>query len=581
MTTRILSAARRRPWRSLVAVTTAAALVATLTGAASATEQAGATVATADDPVTHKENSRVPEGAAWTQHYFPSSDGSTVELHADVLRPEGLPDGRKLPVILSVGPYFGHSGQLDFEHPAHTGPSGRFGDLVEGADLLGRGYALVMVDLRGFGGSTGCLDATGPGDQADIKAAIDWAASQPWSTGAVGMYGKSFDAMTGLVGNNLNHDALKAVVAQEPIWDLYRNIRSNGVPRTTAVSVSNAYEKIATLPQLPDDDSRYRAAADYEKAHPECLLTNRLGYQTADPDSEYWKARDYANLAKGSDTPLFFTQGMAEWNTEPEAMQEFLANHQGPERGWIGPWDHVRGNDRGEDGRLKMGREGWFAETMSFFDQYLKGVEPSVQYPNYAVQDNNGAWRAQDTWPVVSKSATVPLGGGSYVDSGAEAGPAPDDSFVHRSAPLGQATRVTGTPRISLNTARGFGTVMVRLHDVAPDGTATVFDEQVSTIGPGNTAFDFKAADWTLPAGHSLAVEIGTTQANVLGDWLDTPTGNTIAITGAEIELPLDSPSDDQATPGARAPYLDTYLLLNKTKPATGEPSFTLPPATP
>jgi len=52
-----------------------------------------------------------------------------------------------------------------------------------------------------------------------MRAAIDWSASQPWSTGAVGMYGKSYDATTGLIGNNLNQDSLKAVVAQEPLWD--------------------------------------------------------------------------------------------------------------------------------------------------------------------------------------------------------------------------------------------------------------------------------------------------------------------------------------------------------------------------
>ena len=34
-----------------------------------------------------------------------------------------------------------------------------------------RGYTFVMVDLRGFGGSTGCLDWGGPGEQADVVKA--------------------------------------------------------------------------------------------------------------------------------------------------------------------------------------------------------------------------------------------------------------------------------------------------------------------------------------------------------------------------------------------------------------------------
>jgi putative CocE/NonD family hydrolase len=145
------------------------------------------------------EAAPVPEGAEWTQATFPSSDG--VELHADILRPKGLPADARTPVILSIGPYFGHSGQTGAVGPVQgtsydpvgpsEGPSERFHDLIEGAQLMQRGYTFVMVDLRGFGGSTGCLDWAGPGEQADVVNAVKWAASQPWSTGKVGMYGKS------------------------------------------------------------------------------------------------------------------------------------------------------------------------------------------------------------------------------------------------------------------------------------------------------------------------------------------------------------------------------------------------------
>ena len=71
-----------------------------------------------------------------------------------------------------------------------------------------RGYTFVMVDLRGFGGSSGCLDWAGPGEQSDVVNAVKWAASQPWSTGKVGMYGKSYDGVTGLIGANHHPDGL-------------------------------------------------------------------------------------------------------------------------------------------------------------------------------------------------------------------------------------------------------------------------------------------------------------------------------------------------------------------------------------
>src|SRR5688572_27837993 len=60
--------------------------------------------------------------------WFDSAYG--VRLHADVIKPAGS-EGRKLPVILSIGPYFAHAGQqgaVDYD-PLREGPSERFKDL--------------------------------------------------------------------------------------------------------------------------------------------------------------------------------------------------------------------------------------------------------------------------------------------------------------------------------------------------------------------------------------------------------------------------------------------------------------------
>src|SRR3954453_24045910 len=168
--------------------------------------------------------------ANWSQAWIPSSGG--VTLHADVLRPKGATNATKTPVILSIGPYFNHSGQTEPAGPAentqydpvgpNAGPSERFQDFVEGSGVLRKGYSFVMVDLRGFGGSNGCLDWSGPGEQSDVVNAVQWAAGQPWSTGKVGMYGKSYDGLTGLIGVDKRPNGLGAVVSQEPVYDDYR-----------------------------------------------------------------------------------------------------------------------------------------------------------------------------------------------------------------------------------------------------------------------------------------------------------------------------------------------------------------------
>src|SRR5436305_12149498 len=96
--------------------------------------------------------------ADWTQAWIqsPSSSGG-VTLHADVLRPKGATNATKTPVILSIGPYFNHSGQTGPAGPAENtqydpvgtdaGPSERFQDFVEGSVRLKAGYTYIMVDL--------------------------------------------------------------------------------------------------------------------------------------------------------------------------------------------------------------------------------------------------------------------------------------------------------------------------------------------------------------------------------------------------------------------------------------------------
>ncbi|HZE30560.1 MAG TPA: CocE/NonD family hydrolase [Actinoallomurus sp.] len=590
-------------FRKKASTVAAASALVTLTtlvaGGSPAVAQAAPASAASDAPITHEENPRVPEGAAWTEAYFPSSDGSGVVLHADVLRPAHLPAKAKTPVILSVGPYFAHAGQTGPEGWDRVGPSARFQDFVDGAHLMARGYTFVMVDLRGFGGSTGCLDWVGPGEQADVRAAITWAAGQRWSTGRVGMYGKSYDAVTGLVGNDLKMQNLKAVVAQEPVWDMYNYLFSNKVPRPNVTGTPEAYNEIATMAPMADDSDRYKAAAEYEESHPACLSDNITNNNNPDQNSAYWRARNLAAHAVGTSTPLFVTQGFIEPNTKPEDAEQYLDNHHGRERGWLGQWEHVRGNDVDANGRLAQGRAGWFDEVMRFYDQYLRGTHPSKTDPAYAIEDSLGHWRAQPTWPMTMTSYDARLSSGQYVDDGAASAAAPSaaagaadsgrwdmeraprieplsgaeksaakksaaagSSFWTWSTPASRPLRITSTPRITLNAGTS-GNVMVRLWDVAPDGTATMFDENVALLeGRGRISFDLKSTDWTFEQGHRLGVQIGTISSN---GWRDVPSGHTISVSDARLALDLQDPRFDVPTQGDRSPYLDQYLAANTT----------------
>ncbi len=344
------------------------------------------------------------KGADFSQAFFKSGDGTT--LHADVLRPKGLPKDAKTPVIVSIGPYFNHSGQTGPAGPAEGtsydpvgpsgGPSERFADFIEGAKLFERGYSFVMVDLRGFGGSAGCLDWGGPGEQADVKAAVQWAATQPWSTGNVGMYGKSYDGVTGLIGAVSNPPGLKAVVSMEPVYDLYRYLFSNGVRYENSAATPALYDAIAVTPGPLGDDPMYNVNGATD---PACLATNYASQQDPDHESGYWQPRDFIAKAPGAKVPLFLTQGFLENNTKPDGTWDFYNAVDAPKRGWFGMWDHVRGNETvGGDGddkdRLKEGRKGFIDETMRFFDHYVRDVPladaPTDKDPANAVQTSDG-----------------------------------------------------------------------------------------------------------------------------------------------------------------------------------------------
>jgi uncharacterized protein len=433
----------------------------------------------------------VPAGAEWTQATFPSSDG--VKLHADVLRPKGLPAGTKTPVILSIGPYFNHSGQTGPAGPVEDtsydplgpseGPSDRFLDFVEGAKLMERGYTFVMVDLRGFGGSSGCLDWAGPGEQSDVVNAVKWSATQPWSTGKVGMYGKSYDGVTGLIGANHHPAGLEAVVSQEPVYDLYRYLYGDGIRRLNSLLTPALYDLIDLTPGPALDDPNYNVDGLNDTQRPGCPVLNYADQGGNDDHySDYWRKRNLIPGAAGSPVPLFLTQGLTENNTVADGLAQYMQNHTGYERAWLGPWEHVRGNQRDENGRLLMGREGFFDEVMRFYDQFLKGVAPTVADPPVAVQTNDGKWRAEQSWPPTDAVGyTTSLRDGTYEDDGSGSATGGDADGVWTISPrLQHPAHISGSGRaiVDIATTRPNANLVLDVYDLDEFGIGPLITRQ-------------------------------------------------------------------------------------------------------
>ena len=535
----------------------------------------------------------VPAGATWTEATIPSADG--VQLHADILRPTAAGNA-KTPVILSIGPYFNHSGQVGAAGPVQgasydpvgpsTGPSDRFLDLVEGARLMERGYTFVMVDLRGFGGSTGCLDWGGPGEKADVVNAVKWSATQPWSTGKVGMFGKSYDGVTGLIGANLEPAGLEAVVAQEPVYDLYRYQYGDGIRRLNSVLTPALYDAIAVTPGPAADDPTYTVTGADDTQRPGCLPANWADQAGNDDHfSSYWRERNLIPGAKGSDVPLFLTQGLTENNTVADGLAQYMRNHTGFERAWLGPWDHVRGNETDEDGRLLMGRAGFFDEVVRFYDRFLKGKKPAVADPAVAVQTNDGKWRGEAAWPPADALPyTSDLRTGAYNDDGDGSATGGDAAGIWTvSKPLPYPVHLAGSGRavVDVSTALPRSNLVVDVYDLDKDGTGPLITRQGHLVrNNGTLTLDLWSADWKLPAGHRIGVRI--TDAN--GDWwIHAPTLQDVTVHSAEVTLPFlrnKRTKTIQGDPGTQlAGYLgETITVPPETLEAAESANFALPP---
>ncbi|WP_203075260.1 CocE/NonD family hydrolase [Falsiroseomonas ponticola] len=168
---------------------------------------------------------------------IPMADG--VVLRANVFRPEGP---GPFPVIMSMGIYGkdihfadGYTPQwavLTKLYPglATDGSTGRWlrWEVPDPERFVPDGFALVNVDSRGSGKSPGYLDPFSPRETQDYAEAIDWAGTQPWSNGKVGLLGVSYLAIKQWQVAALRPKHLAAIVPWEGATDLYRDWSHHG-----------------------------------------------------------------------------------------------------------------------------------------------------------------------------------------------------------------------------------------------------------------------------------------------------------------------------------------------------------------
>ena len=479
----------------------------------------------------------LPEGTTFQEFRVPSGDGTILDV--DVIRAEGTPADERQPVILVVSPD---------PVPEGGGPSRRFDDFMADSGAIAEGYTYVIATMRSFGQSEGCSDWGGPGEQMDVVAAVEWAATQPWSTGRVGLLGKSYDGWTGLMGMAQRPEGLEAVLSMEPVFDGYRYLYDDGIRFVNSVLTPTSF---------------------MTTAQPACAAEYVLAQQDDDGASAFWQQRALTEASRGSTVPFFLTQGFLETNTKPDGAFAYWEGIAGPKRAWFGQFDHVRGNDREGDG-YAVGREDFIDQAMDFFDAFLK-LDPAARArfdaaPEVEVQDSQGRYRGESQWPPADAVVrTTTLRPGAYLDAGVNLG-SRSGAFVSPpqapttglgvwsiSQPLPGERHLAGEAVLDLDlvTAAPRANLVANVYDIAPDGRATLVTRGADMIrlpGKQRHRLSLYGQDWVFAEGHRIGVLVSGSNAEW---WVHQPTESAVVVLEAFAELPL--------LRDARTAFVDSY----------------------
>jgi uncharacterized protein len=341
---------------------------------------------------------------------IPMDDG--VVLRADIFRP--IADGR-YPVILSYGPYGkglafqeGYKSawlRMTTSHPdILEGSSNKYQnwELVDPEKWVPDGYVCLRVDSRGAGRSPGYLDVWSAREAQDIADCIDWAGTQAWSNGKVGVHGISYYSMNQWQAAPLKPKHLAALCVWEGSSDYYRELcRHGGI---LSDFFASWYPRQVVSVQHGVGERGAKSVVTGERvAGPDTVPAAELANSRADCDGEALRRRtidDYyrARLPRFEDieAPLFSCANWGGMGLHPRGNFEGYL-HAGSKQKWL----EVHGDTHFTMFYAKYG------ETLQkrFFGHFLKGEDtgwdkqPKVLL-NIRHPGEKFVPRAENEWPL-------------------------------------------------------------------------------------------------------------------------------------------------------------------------------------
>lgn len=461
---------------------------------------------------------------------LPLSDG--VQLAADLFLPDG--PGR-VPCLVSYYPY--HKDDLIgalFDHPNRY--------------FAARGYASLLVDLRGLGSSEGAAwDVGDPREATDGAEIVEWAARQPWCDGNVGMWGMSYGGITSFKTAAVAPPHLKAIVPMCGGLDHYHDIVYPGGcfnclgilggwgPFMTAMNVMP--------PMHQDADGRwYRVWRERLEAARAPYI---MPYQQHPEFDDHWRSKTIEG--ERITVPAFL---IGAWrDIFPEAMVRAYERIRGPRRLLMGPWMHEMPDLAG------FAQVDYLAEMTRWWDRWLKEADNGIQNdPPVVIYVQGQGWRYEREWPIartahmtahlsVSDSGlgalstrpsaqareisyeadpTIGVMAGLWDPTGTGVGApldqAADDlrSLTFTGEALPEPLEITGSPEATVFvTVDGADDahIVAKLCDVSPDGGSTLVTTGWARLAsarssPVEVQVPLWATSYVVPAGHHVRVAI-------------------------------------------------------------------------
>ncbi|HEX6467985.1 MAG TPA: Xaa-Pro dipeptidyl-peptidase [Streptosporangiaceae bacterium] len=516
---------------TVAAVTTAAVTAATGVAGASASAGRAPKIKVADG-VTQPVFSYAD---AIREHVFVESpvdsdgDGVRDRVNVDIIRPRETEQGLKVPVIMDESPYYdnlGRGNEAERKTYDAAGDPVKF-PLFYDNYFVPRGYAFLAVDMVGTTRSDGCPTSGGRGDVLGGKAVVDWLNGRAraftsdgtpvratWTTGRVGMIGKSYD---GTLANAVAATGVKGLVTIVPISAIsswYDYSRSNGVVYFT--------DEEPGLADVVDTDPPEKCAA--VNAAMDAGEDDATGNYNA-----FWDERNYrgGTVAQAANVraSVFAVHGVNDLNVKPNHFSTWwraLAARGVPRKVWVSLYGHVDPFD--------FRRDAWVATLHRWFDFWLQGVPNDImRRPRADVEVGPDQWIAQSDWPApgaapvtlrpaadgsLGLTRAAPGQTASYTDAAGTSGfgtseddmvadptAARPDRLAYVSGPIPADVRLSGTPTANL-----------RISLDRPDANLTALlvdygdDTRVDYLGPGSGIRTLTTEDcW----GESTAADDG------------------------------------------------------------------------